>query len=90
MAIWHPMSLGCSFNGDITTTGQRRSCMRSRAKLSATGVLCYASCRMSAVETLYILIQRSEVNAITLQLARNEQNQIGFQKMKNLDSWIAV
>ncbi|MBD2534893.1 hypothetical protein H6G97_37840 [Nostoc flagelliforme FACHB-838] len=55
MANWHLMSLGCSFNGDINTTGQSRSCTRDVAKLSAFGVPCYASCQTSAVETLYII-----------------------------------
>ncbi|MEH2041248.1 hypothetical protein [Nostoc sp.] len=55
LAIWHPIALGCSFNGDITTMGQRRSCTRDRAKLSASGVPCYASCQMSGVESLYII-----------------------------------
>ncbi len=49
------MSLGCSFNGVSNAMGQQRSCTRDRAKLSATGVPCYASCQMSAVETLYII-----------------------------------
>ncbi|MHC5894148.1 hypothetical protein [Nostoc sp.] len=55
MAIWHPTSLGGSFNGDINTTGQSRSCTRDRAKLSASGVPCYASCQARAVESLYII-----------------------------------
>ncbi|WP_190912714.1 hypothetical protein [Nostoc sp. FACHB-892] len=66
MAIWHPMSLGCSFNGDINTTGQSRSCTRGKAKLSASGVPCYASCQTSAVEWLYII--DTALNRVQLRL----------------------
>ncbi len=60
------MALGYSFNGDITTMGQRRSCTRDRAKLSASVVLCYASCQVSAVESLYII--DTALNRVQLRL----------------------
>ncbi|MEH1907411.1 MAG: hypothetical protein V7K95_06825 [Nostoc sp.] len=66
MAIWHPMALGSSFNGVTNATGQQRSCTRDRAKLSASGVLCYASCQMSAVEWLYII--DTALNRVQLRL----------------------
>ncbi|MHC5771288.1 MAG: hypothetical protein ACYTXI_38155 [Nostoc sp.] len=52
-------------------------------------VLCQLSnecCRNALHDT----IQRSWSSVPTLQLARNEQNQIKHQKMKDVDSWIAV
>ncbi|MBW4429118.1 MAG: hypothetical protein KME50_33130 [Nostoc desertorum CM1-VF14] len=51
----------------------------------------YASCLVECCRTpLHDLYSAQQSSVPTLQLARNEQNQIEPQKIKNVDSWIAV
>ncbi|QFS49900.1 hypothetical protein GXM_07394 [Nostoc sphaeroides CCNUC1] len=51
----------------------------------------YASCLVECCRTpLHDLYSAQQSSVKALQLARNEQNQIKSQKMKNVDSWIAV
>ncbi|MEH1785106.1 hypothetical protein [Nostoc sp.] len=53
------------------------------AKLSASGVPCYASCKRECCRNaLHDSYSAQQSSVLTLQLARNEQNQIGFQKME--------
>ncbi|MEH2174952.1 hypothetical protein [Nostoc sp.] len=57
-------------------------------KLSASGVPCYASCKRECCRiALHNLYSAQQSSVPTLQLARNEQNQIKPQKMKDVDSW---